>query len=333
MMKALSSGALQACKTVEGFSVLLEEMKTAIQLNTLSDSTYFNYTRKLAQIVLHYQRMPEELTEEEVNDYLLIQLQGARSYSKSEYKHLVYSLRYYYKLKKIKNHIRLPQIKSEKKLPVVFNQHECIQLFSSINFLKHRLILKLIYSSGLRLGELLKLQWEDIDFERLLIHIKQAKGKKDRYVPLAQSLLPDLLTYMEQSTFSTYIFPGGKGLPMMSETGIRFALSQGIKKAGIQKTGACVHTLRHSFATHLLEFGLDIVSIKELLGHSRIDTTLKYLHVANINKMNKLSPLDKLFIPPSCEESKIIIERLTTLRIKFQKQKLENPNQLKLFED
>lgn len=333
MMKTLSNGAIQASKEIAGFATLLEEMKMAIQLNTLSESTFFNYSRKLAQIVLYYQRMPEDLSEEEVNDYLFIQLQGARSFSKSEYKHLVYGLRYYYKLKGVKNGIRLPIIKAEKKLPVVLNQNECLSLFNGISFLKHRLILKLIYSSGLRLGELIKLKWEDLDFERLLIHIKLAKGKKDRYVPLAKSLLEELFIYMDQHTPSVYVFPGGTGLPMMSETGIRFALQQGIKRAGIQKSGTCIHTLRHSFATHLLEMGLDIVSIKELLGHSRIETTLKYLHVANLNRMNKLSPLDKLYSVPANEQLEQITQQLTNLSIKLKKQQLENPNQLKLFED
>lgn len=333
MMKALSNGAILASEQVVGFSTLLEEMKMAIQLNTLSESTYFNYSRKLAQIVLYYGRMPEDLSGNEVNDYLFIQLNGARSYSKSEYKHLVYSLRYYYKLKRVDNNIRLPKIQVEKKLPVVFNQKECLLLFNSISFLKHRLILKLIYSSGLRLGELLRLKWEDLDFERLLIHIKQAKGKKDRYVPLAKSVLSELFIYMEQQYPSHYIFPGANGLPMMSETGIRFALHQGLKRAGIQKSGACIHTLRHSFATHLLEIGLDIVSIKELLGHSKIDTTLQYLHVANINKMNKQSPLDELFTSPHPKELKVLQNELSTLRIKLKKQSSENPSQLKLFED
>lgn len=333
MMKSLSLAALLAREKINGFKTLLEDMQTSIQLSALSESTYFNYSRKLAQIVLYYKRMPEELSEQEVYDFLSIQMNGARSYSKSEYKHLVYSLRYYFKMKNIQNSIRLPSIKSEKKLPIVLNQTECQLLFNNLTFLKHRLMLKLIYSGGLRIGELLRLKWEDLDFERLLIHIKQGKGKKDRYVPLAKSLLPELFIFMDQSAPSLHIFPGAPGYPSMSETGIRFAMKQAIKKAGIQKSGVCIHTLRHSFATHLLEFGLDIVSIKELLGHNRIETTLKYLHVANPSRMNKLSPLDKLLPLPDNSNVDELIQQLTNLSIKLKKQQDDNPNQLKLFED
>ncbi len=149
----------------------------------------------------------------------------------------------------------------------------------------------------------------------MMVHIKQSKGKKDRYIPLSGILLADLVKHVTRDCSSKYVFQGGRGYPKMSSTGIRFALKEAVKRSGIIKQGICIHTLRHSYATHLLEDGLDIISIKELLGHTRIESTLVYLHVSNVNKRNKVSPLDALLggIP---EEEKIMHREKFTALVK-----------------
>lgn len=331
MSRNLSIAVILASEQIPAFKHLLDQMRETVLMNELSDSTFLNYSRKLAQIVLHFNRMPEELTEEEINGYLVTILNGARSFSRSEFKHLVYSLRFYFKLIGKPNSLKLPQIKRDKRLPVVLNKTECKLIFDSTHFLKHRLILRFMYAGGLRVGELIKLRWSDIDLERMLIHIKMAKGKKDRYVPLAESLLPDLILFMEGSTLSSFVFKGGEGYAQMSCTGIRFAMKQSLKRAGIQKRGVCLHTLRHSYATHLLEYRLDIVSIMKLLGHSRIETTMIYLHVANTEHSRIISPLDKLYTRPTKSEMKQLREQFTQQSLKIRDNQEMNPNQLKLF--
>lgn len=150
------------------------------------------------------------------------------------------------------------------------------------------------YSAGLRIKELINLQWRDFDIDRMSIHLRQCKGKKDRYVPLAENLLPLIVQHIPLVRKSQYIFNGSNG-EKISRSACYRILTVAVKKAGLVKSGICFHTLRHSFATHLLEDGVDIITIKELLGHSRIETTLIYLHIANVTRKNKMSPLDTLY--------------------------------------
>jgi site-specific recombinase XerD len=167
-------------------------------------------------------------------------------------------------------------------------------MFSAPIFLKHRVILALMYSAGLRAGELRRLKIADIDTVRMMIHIRQSKNNKDRYVPLSPLVLEGLRKYLKKYKPVEFLFNGSKkGMPI-SMTGVRFAFCRLKEKCRINKQ-ANLHTLRHSYATHLLEYGMDIVSIKELLGHSRIDTTMVYLHVAKPNRTNLFSPFDRLY--------------------------------------
>jgi integrase/recombinase XerD len=189
--------------------------------------------------------------------------------------------------------VKLPKLKKVKKLPVVLNLEECKALFTASKQLKHRLILSLIYSAGMRSGEALRLKLADIDTVRMTIHIRQSKCNKDRYVPLSPKILVSLQEYLKAYQPVEYLFNGNKpGIPL-SATGIKWALLDAVKKSKIQKK-INLHSLRHSYATHLLEFGLDIGSIMYLLGHSRIETTMMYLHVAQFSRKDIFSPYDML---------------------------------------
>lgn len=285
----------QACHQVRGFTKLWEELQEKITLSGHSSSTLTNYGRKLAQMSLHFGKVPQEVTEKEINRYLASLARSSKVPSLSDFKFSVYGLRYCYRLLGMNDKaVCLPSIKREKKLPVVLNRSECKALFKAPELLKHRVMLALMYSAGLRAGEVSRLEIKDIDSERMMIHIRQSKYNKDRYVPLSSLILEGLRKYFHACQPVQYLFNGHEpGLPM-SVRGMQWALREAVKKCKLQK-GISLHTLRHSYATHLLEQGMDIVTIKELLGHERIETTLVYLHVAKPNRTNVFSPFDRLY--------------------------------------
>jgi len=190
--------------------------------------------------------------------------------------------------------VHLPHLKRERKLPVVLNRQECIAVFKAPELLKHRVLLSLIYSAGLRAGEASRLMIKDIDSGRMMIHIRQSKYNKDRYVPLSPLILKGLRKYFNACHPLDYLFNGNEPGSPLSVRGMQWVLREAVKKCKLQK-GITLHTLRHTYATHLLEEGMDIVTIKELLGHERIETTMVYLHVAKPNRSNVFSPFDRLY--------------------------------------
>jgi site-specific recombinase XerD len=182
----------------------------------------------------------------------------------------------------------LPNVKREKKLPIILSKEEIEMLISATKNINHRLIIQIGYSSGLRVSEIINLKWEDIDFDRNLIHLKNAKGKKDRIVMLSQKVKEGLLSLSELR--KGYVFLTNRTSKYTDRT-IQKIIENAATKAGIRKS-ITPHTLRHSFATHLLENGTDIRYIRDLLGHSDISTTLIYTKVSNKNIRNIKSPLD-----------------------------------------
>lgn len=182
--------------------------------------------------------------------------------------------------------------RTEKKLPIVLDKSEVLLLLNAIENIKHKSIISLIYSAGLRLGEVIELKVNDIDSKRMLIRIAAAKGKKDRYVMLSDKLLSLLREYYKDYKPKDYLFEGQKG-DKYSARSVQAILKQALKKAHITKN-ASVHTLRHSFATHLLESGTDIRVIQQLLGHSSIKTTKIYTQVTTSNISKVISPLDSM---------------------------------------
>ena len=285
----------QACHNVRGFRNLYQQLDDKVRLSGQSVSTLNNYARKLAQIALHFGKLPQYVSEKEMNKYLASLARESKTPSLSDFKHTVYGLRYCYRLLGLSdNIIKLPQIRHDDKLPVVLNYQECKALFNAPDLLKHRVLLAFIYSAGLRAREVSRLMISDIDSGRMMIHIRKSKYNKDRYVPLSPIILTGLRKYYYACRPVDYLFNGGTPGTPLSVRGMQWVLRQAVKKCRLQK-GITLHTLRHSFATHLLEFGMDIVTIKELLGHERIETTLVYLHVAKPDRTNLFSPLDRLY--------------------------------------
>jgi integrase/recombinase XerD len=285
----------RAIAQVNGFKELYQEFEDKILISGHSSSSLHNYARKVAEVCLHFDRMPQDISEKELNKYLADLARQSHSPSLSNFKFTVYGLRHFYHLLGLTNRlVELPSIKVRKKLPVVLNYQECKALFRAPSLLKHRVLLALIYSAGLRVGEVSRLRLCDIDSERMMIHIRQSKYAKDRYVPLSPLVLKGLQRYCNAYHPVGYLFNGSKRGSSLSPEGIRWVVYESVRKCGFTK-GISVHTLRHSYATHLLEFGMDIVSIKELLGHGRIETTMIYLHVARSNRINLFSPIDRLY--------------------------------------
>ncbi len=285
----------QACHDIRGFRNLYQELDDKVRLSGQSVSTLNNYARKLAQIALHFGKLPQHVGEKELDKYLASLARDSKTPSLSDFKHTVYGLRYCYRLLGLNDKIvKLPSIKRDNKLPVVLNYRECRALFKAPDLLKHRVLLSLIYSAGLRAREASRLKISDIDSGRMMIHIRKSKYNKDRYVPLSPTILNGLRKYYYACRPVDYLFNGSTPGTPLSVRGMQWALREAVKKCKLQK-GITLHTLRHSYATHLLEFGMDIVTIKELLGHERIETTLVYLHVAKPNRTNLFSPFDRLY--------------------------------------
>lgn len=285
----------RAMQTVPGFDKVYHKMKQQTLLGGRSQSTLENYLRRIALVCLEYNRLPEDISEDEINDYLTGLAQMAKSPSRSSFKHAVYGLRYYFRHMGLnKRATDLPSMKKEVKLPVIFNRSELRQLFNAPTLLKHRIALTLIYSAGLRSQETINLKLSDIDFERCTIHIRQSKFKKDRIVPLSGYMAEGLKKYISAQHPHIWLFNGKEPDGRYSVKGLSWIMRETLKKTGITKE-VSLHSLRHSYATHLLEDGVNIVTIKELLGHAHIATTMLYLHVAQIPPGAAHSPLDTLY--------------------------------------
>ncbi|MGH2563183.1 MAG: tyrosine-type recombinase/integrase, partial [Ginsengibacter sp.] len=258
-----------------------------------SKSTLTNYSRQLAHLALHYNCFPLELDAERVMDYLHL-IKSLGTTSATFFKFTVYGMRYACKLRGLEyKQFSLPEIDKDVKLPVVLNSEEVKALLKSCKLLKHRLIIGLCYGCGLRCSEVRNLRVADADIERGMVHVRQSKGSKDRCLPLGKMLCRGIAQYISAEHPRDYLFEGVDG-HAMSQRGTQWVVYQAVKRAGIRKE-VHTHTLRHSYATHLLEQGVNILTIKDLLGHAHIETTMVYLHIAKPSAQTVFSPLDTLY--------------------------------------
>ena len=250
-------------------------------------------------MALHYLCSPELLDLESINDYLYFCKNQHNTPSDSFFKHTIYGLRTAYKVCGLtEKTINLPQIEGQKDLPVVLNKTEVRALLKAPKYLKHRLMLGMLYGCGLRNYELCALRLQDIDFERKTVLIKHKKGKHDRVVPLSDLLQSGLKSYIssekpEHFLFNSQILKNGKKQGMTTN-GVGWVVKENRTKVNTHKK-ITAHILRHTYATHLLDEGVNIMRIKELLGHVRVETTLIYLHISNFKHHPAFSPLDTLY--------------------------------------
>ena len=273
-------------------------MNRSVVVSGKSQSTYTNYARCLAHMGLHFKINLLELDDEQILDYLHYLKKQHKTPSDSFFKHTVYGLRYLFRLyDKKESYVVLPSIERQKKLPVILSHQEVKKLLSAPKLLKHRLIIGLLYGCGLRNFECCKLLITDIDFDRKMLHVREGKGRKDRYVPLPGLLIRGIKKYLEAEKPVIHLFNGKSRTGdyiALTTRGVQWAVKEAKQKAGINKQ-VTAHSLRHTYATHLLEMGVDIVTLKNLLGHEDIQTTLLYLHVAHLGRKEPFSPLDKLY--------------------------------------
>jgi site-specific recombinase XerD len=248
----------------------------------------------MRSFALHFHRSPEELGEKEIRDYLHYLIQEKRA-SQSGVSQAYSALKFFYEttLKRDWNGFGIPRVQKGKKLPVVLSQQEIQVILSAIRNLKHRALLMTIYSAGLRLSEVVRLKVSDIDSQRMMIRVQQGKGQKDRYTLLAQRTLEVLRDYWKEYRPSGWLFPGKTAAEPLSVSSVQKVFEKVLLRAGVKKQ-ASVHTLRHSFATHLLEAGTDLYHIQRLLGHTTPNTTAVYLHVSRKDLGGLISPIDLL---------------------------------------
>jgi integrase/recombinase XerD len=284
----------QACGKITGFTKLYQDLERSMNVTGKSKSTLTNYGRQLAHLALHYNQLPTTLDSEQVLDYLhLVKSKGTAS--ATFFKFTVYGMRAACKLSGLPyQQFSLPAIEKTGKLPSVLNASEVRGLIHACTLLKHRLLLSLCYGCGLRCSEVRQLRMGDIDTERRMLHVRQGKGGKDRVLPLGDMLCRGIKKYLSAEQPRGFLFEGQNG-EAFSQRGAQWVISQAVKKAGIVKEDVSLHTLRHTYATHLLEQGVNILTIKELLGHAHINTTMMYLHLAKAAPQQAFSPLDTLY--------------------------------------
>lgn len=270
------------------------KMKKDFELKGYSPITFKNYVSNIKKFSRFYNKSPELLGDSEIREYLhycIIE----RKLSEGTVNTIYSALRFFYettlerewKLKK------LFRVKAPKKLPNILSKEEIKNIFDSIDNLKHKAILMTIYAAGLRVSEAVKLTVQDIDSKNMQIIIREGKGKKDRYSMLSEANLKILREYWKKYKPKHFLFEGKIPETHISPRSVQKIFSLAKDKCGIKKK-ASVHTLRHSFATHLLEAGTDICYIQRLLGHRRISSTTIYLHIQRMDLINIKSPLDTL---------------------------------------
>lgn len=286
----LDEGTTSSCLDAKTFK-LFKEYKEYITGKRYSESTVRTYCNFIKKFLEFQSEHPKDLTPRDIERFVEKSI-AEKGYSISTHRQCISALSHFFTLFQAggidPQNIARPS--KSKYLPGVLSKEEIVDLLRATRNLKHRAILALIYSSGLRIGELLKLKLEDIDVDRRQVKINMAKGRKDRYSILAESFLPLLFNYVSTYKPKVY-FVEGQHRGMYTASAVRSFLKESCQRAGITKR-VTPHSLRHSYATHMLENGIDIRYIQELLGHSRPETTMIYTHVAQKDLSKIRSPLD-----------------------------------------
>jgi integrase/recombinase XerD len=280
---------------------LRRRMVEELQLRNYSPNTIEVYIRCVANFAQHFRVSPDRLGPEHIRQYQLFLVQR-KKVSWAVFNQTVCALRFFYHHTLHRDWMieHIPYPRHEQKLPVVLSPSEVAAVFEATRNLKHRTILMTIYAAGLRVSELTNLQVTDIDSQRQVICVRQGKGRKDRQVMLSPRLLELLRIYWKSYRPTLWLFPGKiPERPITRETVLTICRQAG-EAAHLSKP-ISPHTLRHCFATHLLEDAIDLRRIQILLGHRNLKTTAKYLHVSNLAVRTTVSPLDRLpdGVPPT----------------------------------
>jgi integrase/recombinase XerD len=270
---------------------LRQKMINDMIVRRLAPKTQKAYISAVAGLSRFYNKTPDKINNEQIQDYLLYLLQD-KKLAWSSCNVIINGLRFFYTqtLHYDSTSFTLPPCKRKKGLPEILSPEEINKLFKAATSLKQRTLLMTTYSAGLRVSEVVNLKISDIDSKRKTIRVYQSKGNKDRYTLLSDKLLGELRIYWRRYRPESWLFPGHGDRPIAVSTAQKM-YNEAKKRAGITK-GRGIHTLRHCFATHLLEAGTDLPTIQKLLGHSSIKTTLVYLRVTTKKLNSTKSPLD-----------------------------------------
>ena len=272
---------------------LRERMTSHMELKGLSPRTIDVYLKQLTCFARYVEHSPETMETEEIRAYLH-HLVSERELSQASVSQAYSALRLFYEqiLGKTWEERKIPRAKQRRKLPVVLTPEEVETLFAATRNAKYRALFMTMYSGGLRVGEVTHLRPEDIDSQRMLICVRQGKGNKDRYTLLSKRALEALREYWRHERPEGWLFPGLWGQHPLRSASVQRTCKRTVSAAGIHKA-ATPHTLRHSFATHLLDAGVSLYHIQRLLGHRRIETTSVYLHLTHGDLSRIANPMDQ----------------------------------------
>jgi integrase/recombinase XerD len=266
---------------------LLLKLKREIEIRNLSKQTVKGYLHSVEKFLVFVKNKNKTLDEEVVKDYIQ---ENLKTKNPASIRKDLFAIKFFFD-KVINVKLNLPNPKKNNTLPNILTISEIKDLIDNTSNIKHRLIIKLLYGCGLRVSEVINLKKEDLNFEENLIKINLAKGRKDRFVRIPESMEGELISYCSL-TNSDILFPSNRAGKLTSAT-IQAILKNSSKKAEIKKR-VYPHLLRHSYATHLLENGTDLKIIQKLLGHSDIKTTQIYTHISQASIKNIKSPLDSI---------------------------------------
>lgn len=281
---------------------LRTRMIRELELQRLAPSTVSNYVKSVEELARYYRRSPDEISREEVRSYLHYLITKKKlGFSTCNGKIAAFNFLYRVVLRR-DFQLNVP-MKKESRLPDPLSREEVTRLINATGNLKHRVLMMTAYSAGLRVGELVRIKPRHIKSDRLLLHVEQAKRRKDRYTLLSERLLRELRNYWrEYRPQGEWLFPNAAGTGHLTVYAPARAFYRMKERAQIVH-GHGIHTLRHSFATHLLEAGVDLLTIQLLMGHTSLKTTIKYLHVIRRDLKEIQNPLDLLRLPQPDELS------------------------------
>jgi integrase/recombinase XerD len=287
---------LNSAKGASSMTPLRQRMIEDMQVRNLAPVTQKNYVDAVARFARHFGKSPEVLGPDEIRAYQ--QHLVSRGICWSTFNISICALRFLYRVTLQREWIipHLPYPRQPRKLPIILSQAEVEQFFGAIPNLKHRAALMTAYAAGLRVSEVVALKVIDIDSKRMVIRVEQGKGRKDRYVMLSPRLLRILRTYWKVVRAKDWLFPGREPHGHLSVRSLQKACCDARINSGLKKP-VTMHTLRHCFATHLLERGTDLRTIQLLLGHRSLSTTARYLKVATSSVCSTTSPFDLLDSP------------------------------------
>ena len=277
---------------------LRRRMDDAMIVRGMADRTRETYLWAVTGLATFYHRSPDQIADAEVQAYLLHLIRD-RQRSWSTCNIVVHGLRFFYHetLKRARTTFCIPSPRQPGTLPALLSRAEVQHLIAHAANLKHRTMLMTTYAGGLRLNEVLHLRVGDIDSARMTMRVEQGKGGKDRYTVLSAHLLEALRAYWKIYHPTTWLFPSSSRPHPMDPTGLQRAYQTAKRDAGITKPGD-IHALRHAFATHLLEAGVDVHTIQRLLGHQSIQTTTRYWHLTHASLTTQATRLELLDSPP-----------------------------------